>query len=72
MATGVSKMTLPLYSAVIRPHPQWGPQHQKEVNLLEQVQRRATELIRRLEHLSCGRGAEAKGSQGCFLTQTIP
>jgi len=29
-----------------------GPQHKKSMELLEWVQRRATEIIRRLEHLS--------------------
>ncbi|NXW12079.1 SMCA2 protein, partial [Fregetta grallaria] len=34
-------------------HQLWGPQHKKDMDLLERVQRRATKMIRELKHLPC-------------------
>ena len=57
MVSRAGEVILLLYCVLVRPYldyciQMWSPQYRRDIDLLEHVQRRATEMIQGIEHLS--------------------
>ena len=69
----VREVILPLCSVLVRPHLEyciqtWSPQYRRNMDLLERIQRRATQMIQRMEYLSY---KERLRELGLFSTEEV-
>jgi hypothetical protein len=65
-----------LYTTFVRPHLEyaasaWSPYHTKDIKLLEQVQRRATKLVKEFKHLPYAERLNAIGLTTLATRRTI-